>query len=490
MATRAILEPQRLLIDGEWALAQSADTFITSNPFNGEPASSSAAATRSDARAAVDAAHRAFEGWSTTAPALRQDLLTRAAEILGERQEAIAQMMIEETGATFGWGMFNCSLAAGILREAAAQTASATDEEVIPSDIPGKVSMAVRSPVGVVVGIAPWNAPVILATRAVAAPLAFGNTVVLKGSEQCPRTHAAVASVLSDAGIPAGVINFVACASRDAAAVVDELIAHPQTRRVNFTGSTRVGRIIAETAARHLTRVLLELGGKAPFIVLADADLDRAAAAANFGAFMHQGQICMSTERIIVDRSIAEPFAQRLTERASGLTVGDPSDHATQIGPLINDEAMQRVVGLVADARQRGAKVLCGGEAQGRCFEPTVLLGVTPAMRVYGEESFGPLAAIVTVDGVDEAIRVANDTEYGLSAAIFTSDTAAALELARRVQSGMCHINDTTVQDEPQVPFGGVKASGWGRFGGRAALEEFTELRWITIQETARDYPI
>jgi vanillin dehydrogenase len=489
VASRATLESQRLLIDGEWVLAQSGATFTTSNPFNGEPASTSAAATRGDARTAVDAAHRAFEEWSTASPAFRRGLLVGAAEILGERRGAIAELMIEETGATFGWGMFNCSFAAAILREAAAQTDALVSEQ-IPSDVPGKLATAVRSPVGVVVGIAPWNAPVILATRAVAAPLAYGNTVVLKGSEQCPRSHGAVASALVDAGIPAGVINLIASAPQDAAAVVDELIAHPRTQRVNFTGSTRVGRLIAENAGRHLTRVLLELGGKSPLIVLADADLDRAAAAANFGAFMHQGQICMSTERIIVDRSVADPFAQRLAERASRLTVGDPRDRATQIGPLINDAAMQRVVGLVSDAREHGASVLCGGSAQGRCFEPTVLLGVTPAMRVYGEESFGPLAPIVTVDGVDEAIRVANDTEYGLSAAIFTRDTSAALELARRVQSGMCHINDTTVQDEPQMPFGGVKASGWGRFGGRAALEEFTDLRWLTIQQTERDYPI
>ncbi|HEX2702783.1 MAG TPA: aldehyde dehydrogenase [Solirubrobacteraceae bacterium] len=489
MATRAMLEPQQLLIDGDWSHAESDATFTTRNPFNGELASSAAAAAPADARAAVEAAHRAFEQWSTSAPSHRRELLTRASEVLIERQEAIAEVMIEETGATFGWGMFNCMFAAAILREAATQAYGGVGE-VIPSDVPGKLAMAVRSPVGVVVGIAPWNAPVILATRAIAAPLAFGNTVVLKGSELCPRTHAAVASVLVDAGSPAGVINFMANAPPDAAAVVEELIAHPQTRRVNFTGSTRVGRIIAETAGRHLKRVLLELGGKAPFIVLADADLDRAAAAASFGAFMHQGQICMSTERVIVDRSVAEPFAQRLADRARALTVGDPRDPATQIGPLINDDAMQRVAALVADAGELGANVLCGGTAQGPCFEPTVLLGVTPAMRVYGEESFGPLAAIVTVDGADEAVSVANDTDYGLAAAIFSRDIPTALELARRVESGICHINDATVQDEPQMPFGGVKASGWGRFGGRAALEEFTELRWITVQGTERHYPI
>jgi acyl-CoA reductase-like NAD-dependent aldehyde dehydrogenase len=489
MATTTKLETQQLLIDGKWRDAEGGASFETHNPYNGDAATRAAAAGRSDAEAAVEAAHAAFAEWSTTAPAYRRELLSRAADLLLERQDAIAETMIEETGATFGWGMFNCMLAAGMLREAAASAYGAVGE-VIPSDIPGKLAMAVRAPAGVVVGIAPWNGPVILATRAVATPLAFGNTVVLKASELCPRTHAFIASVLADTGFPAGVVNFITNAPEDAADVVNELIVHPLTRRINFTGSTRVGRIIAETAGRHLKRVLLELGGKAPFIVLADADLDRAAAAANFGAFMHQGQICMSTERIIVDESVAEPFAARLAERARSLKVGNPRDPETQIGPLINETARTRVSELVADARERGAKVLCGGEAQGPCFEPTVLLGITEQMRVYGEKSFGPLASIVTVGGPDEAIRVANDTEYGLSAAIFSENVPHALELAQRIESGICHINDATIHDEPQMPFGGVKASGWGRFGGRAVIEEFTELRWITIQETERHYPI
>jgi acyl-CoA reductase-like NAD-dependent aldehyde dehydrogenase len=261
-------------------------------------------------------------------------------------------------------------------------------------------------------------------------------------------------------------------------------------RRINFTGSSRVGAIIAANAGRHLKRVLLELGGKSPLVVLADADVDRAVAAANFGAFMHQGQICMSTERIVVDRAISEEFAMKLAARAGALKVGDPREPETQIGPLINAAALERVSGMVGDAADKGAQVLSGGNAQGPCFEPTVLLGVTPEMRVYGEESFGPLASIVTVDGSDEAIRVANDTRYGLSAAIFSRDVPTALELAQRIESGICHINDATIHDEPQMPFGGVKDSGWGRFGGSAAVQEFSELRWITVQSLDREYPI
>jgi acyl-CoA reductase-like NAD-dependent aldehyde dehydrogenase len=443
------------------------------------------------ARAAVDAAYRAFPGWSSTSPASRGALLQRAAELLMERQAQIAELVTEETAGTVFWGMFNVKLGAEMLSYYAGQTdAPAAAEQAIPSHIPGKRAMAVRQPVGAVVGIVPWNAPVVLGVRAVAAPLAYGNTVVLKASEQCPRTHAAIVDALTDAGLPRGAIGLVTNEPADAAEVVEELIAHPAVRRISFTGSTRVGRIVAEKAGRHLKRVILELGGKAPLIILADADLERAVAAASFGAFMHQGQICLSTERILVDRKVAEEFTQKLSERASSLTVGDPRDPGTQIGELVSDDALTRVSELVQDAVAKGANLLCGGNTQGRCLEPTVLTEVTPDMRVYYEESFGPLVAIIPVDDAEEAIRVANDTEYGLSSAVFSQDVDRAMEIARRLETGVCHINDATINDEPQMPLGGTKASGWGRFGGTAALEEFTELRWITVQDSPRQYPI
>ena len=488
MATTDVTQ-QRLLIGGEWADARSGQTYSQTFPFTGEEVGVAAAAGREDAHAAVDAAADAFGEWSRSAPAMRREILGKAADLLMERQAEIAGIVTEETGGVFGWGMFNVQLAAGMLREAAAQAYGLVGE-VIPSDVPGKLAMGVRAPAGVVVGIAPWNAPVILGTRAVATPLAYANTVVLKASEICPRTHAAIVQALNDAGVPPGVVNLITNRPEDAADVVDELIAHPATRRINFTGSTKVGRIIAEKAGRHLKRVLLELGGKAPMVVLADADLDRAAAAASFGAFFHQGQICMSTERIVVDRAVADALAEKLAERASALAVGDPREPTTAIGPLINRAAVERVNGLVEDAVGKGAKALSGGAPDGPCFPPTVLAGVTPDMRLYSEESFGPLVAVMPVDGVDEAVRVANDSDYGLAAAVFSENVPAALEVAQRIESGICHVNDTTVQDEPQMPFGGVKASGFGRFGGRAALEEFTELRWITVQELARQYPI
>ena len=350
--------------------------------------------------------------------------------------------------------------------------------------------MGVRQPAGVVLGIAPWNAPVILGTRAVATPLACGNTVILKASEVCPRTHGEIVRAIQDAGAPEGVINLVTHEPGDAAEVVNELIAHPAVRRVNFTGSTRVGRLIAEQAARHLKRVLLELGGKAPMVVLPDADLDEAVAAAKFGAFMHQGQICMSTERVVVDRSVLDPFASKLGERAAALKVGDPRDPDTQIGPMVSAESAQRVGEMVEDAVSHGAEVVTGGEPDGELFPPTVLKGVTSEMRLYGEESFGPVVGVLGADGADDAVRLANDTEYGLAAAVFGADVPSALDVARRIESGICHVNGSTVHDEPQMPFGGVKASGFGRFGGKAAIEEFTELRWITVQSGSRHYPI
>jgi acyl-CoA reductase-like NAD-dependent aldehyde dehydrogenase len=483
------IEQQPLLIGGEWVAASEGRTYEKADPFTGDPVTEAAAASRADAARAVDAAAAAFPGWAATPPSERRALLLAAADLLAERAPDIAATMTAEVGATFGWGMFNCTLAAGMLRHAAG-LAHEVGGEVIPSDIPGVTAMGVRQPAGVVVGIAPWNAPVILSTRAVATPLAFGNTVVLKASEECPRTHAAVAKAINDAGVPAGVINLITNDPADAADVVEELIAHPSVKRINFTGSTKVGRIIAAKAAEHLKRTLLELGGKAPLVVLPDADLEEAANAASFGAFMNSGQICMSTERVVVDRSVADGLSAKIAERAGALVVGDPRDSATQIGPVVNAAAAERIGAMIEDARAKGAEILAGGQADGLLLSPTVVAGVTPEMRLYSEESFGPVVTVVVVDGVDEAVRVANDTAYGLSAAVFGADVQAATAVARRIESGICHVNSSTVQDEPQMPFGGVKGSGWGRFGGHAALDEFTELRWMSVQDGSRHYPI
>jgi acyl-CoA reductase-like NAD-dependent aldehyde dehydrogenase len=463
-------------------------TFQRVDPITGEVASEAAAASIPDAIAAAEAAARAFATWSETGPGERRAKLLAAADVVQSRAEDFAEAMIAEIGSTPAWCDFNVKVAAAMLREAAAMTTQIAGE-VIPSDRPGVTAMTVRQPAGVVLGIAPWNAPVILGVRAVAMPLACGNTVILKASELSPATHRLIGTALRDAGLPHGVVNVVTHAPEDAGKVVETLISHPAVRRVSFTGSTRVGRLVAETAARYLKPILLELGGKAPLIVLDDADLDEAVRAAAFGAFVNQGQVCMSTERIVVDASIADAFLEKFAAKARSLTAGDPRAGDTVLGSLVNREAVYRVRSLIDDALAKGARLVAGGEVSGTVMGATVLDGVTPAMRIYAEESFGPVAVVLRARDLDEAVRIANDTEYGLAAAVFGCDTTRALAVARRIESGICHINSATVADEPQMPFGGLKASGYGRFGGKAAIDAFTDLRWITIANGKQDYP-
>ncbi|UWZ85579.1 aldehyde dehydrogenase [Occallatibacter riparius] len=477
-----------LLINGKSTSAKDGRSFDRIDPVKGTPASSAAAAGIADVHAAAEAAAAAFSTWSATGPGQRRELLLKSAEALLAHQSDFIDAMIRETGATAAWAGFNVAFAASILREAASITTQIAGE-VIPSDVPGNVAMAIRQPIGVCAAIAPWNAPVILGVRAIATPLACGNTVVFKASEACPAVHRLIGSALHEAGIPDGVLNIITNAPEDAADIVGALIDHPAVRHINFTGSTRVGRVIAERAARHLKPVLLELGGKAPLIVLDDADLDAAVDASIFGAFMNQGQICMSTERIVVDQRIADDFVERLARRAAKLPLQDPSLGPTVLGSMVDAKSAARVATLIEDAVQKGARIAAGGAANGTLMPATVIDGITSSMRIYAEESFGPVVTIVRVSGEDEALRIANDTEYGLSAAIFSRDIARAWNLARQVQTGICHINGPTVHDEPQMPFGGVRASGYGRFGGKRGIDEFTTLRWITMQTAPRHYP-
>ncbi|MGC2110318.1 MAG: aldehyde dehydrogenase [Candidatus Korobacteraceae bacterium] len=396
--------------------------------------------------------------------------------------------MAAELGSTAAWAQLNVRLGAGMLREAAALTTQ-IGGEVIPSDKPHSLAMSIRQPVGVVLAMAPWNAPIILGLRAVTTPLACGNTVVFKASEMCPATHRLIGEVLCESELPPGTVNVISNAPENAAQVVEALIAHRSVRRINFTGSTRVGRIISQYAARHLKRVLLELGGKAPLLVLEDADLDEAVKAATFGGFMNQGQICMSTERVVVEARVADAFVAKFAARAKTLLAGDPQSEKVVLGPLVCAEAAEKIQQLIQDALAKGATLGAGGNVNGSVVDATILDHVTAAMRIYGEESFGPIVVVVRVNGVEDAIRVANDTEYGLSAAVFSRDVGRALEIARRIESGICHINGPTVQDEPQMPFGGLKGSGYGRFGGKAGIDEFTELRWLTVATQPQPYP-
>ena len=483
------METINLLIGGRDVPAAGSATFNRLNPISGEVATRAAAATAADARAAADAAAAACPQWSALGPNERRAKLNKAADLLESRAAQFASVMALENGATGGWAHFNVHLAANMLREAAAMTTQITGE-IVPSDVPGNLAMAMRQPVGVVLGIAPWNAPVILGVRAIALPLACGNTVILKASEICPATHRLIGSTLNEAGLGEGVVNVVTHDAKDAEAIVEALIAHRAVKRINFTGSTRVGKIIAMLGAKHLKPVLLELGGKAPLIVLDDADVDAAVDAAVFGAFANSGQICMSTERVIVDEKIADQFAAKLAKRVADLPVGDPRKGNFVLGSVISKATVERVQHLVRDAAAHGAKVLCGdGNVDGTIMKGVVVDKVTPDMALFREESFGPQVSITRVKSADEAVKLANDTEYGLSAAIFSRDIARAIELAKRVESGICHINGPTVHDEAQMPFGGVKASGYGRVGGKAGINEFTELRWITVQTGKRHYP-
>ncbi|NML32460.1 aldehyde dehydrogenase [Paraburkholderia antibiotica] len=478
-----------LLIGGESRGASDGRTFERIDPANGRVASRAAAATLADVDAAVEAAARAFPAWSALAPGERRKRLLVAADLMDARAAQFIETGRAETGAMPNWYGFNVMLAANMLREAAAMTTQ-IDGDVIPSNVPGSLAMAVRQPCGVVLGMAPWNAPVILGTRALAMPLACGNTVVFKASEGCPGVHRLIGSVLHDAGLGDGVVNVITHSAEDAPAVVERLIAHPAVRRVNFTGSTRVGRIVAQHAAQHLKPALLELGGKAPVLVLDDADLDAAVEGVAFGAFFNQGQICMSTERVIVDRKVADAFVEKLAAKARTLKAGDPAAADSVLGLLESEAAARRVKALVDDAREKGARLPVGCTVEGAAMQPVIVDGITPAMKLYADESFGPVVTVQRVDSDDEAIRVANDSEYGLSAAIFSRDVARALNLAKRVESGICHINGPTVHDEAQMPFGGVKKSGYGRFGSKASIAEFTDLRWITVQTGPRHYPI
>ena len=483
-----MFEP-KLLIGGRHVSGIGGAFFERRNPIDGEVVTRAAAATVKDAQAAADAAAAAFPQWSASGPGERRELLLRAERLFVERTPDFLEVMQAELGAAAGWSHFNVHLAAGLIREAASMTTQLAGQ-VIPSDIPGMLAMTQRRAAGVCLGIAPWNAPLILGVRAIVMPLACGNTTLLKGSEISPATHAMIADVFLDAGFPAGTVNYISNAPADAAAVVNALIAHPAVRRINFTGSTHVGRLIATAAAAQLKPALLELGGKAPMVVLDDADLDGAAAAASFGSFMNQGQICMSTEKIVVDEKIADDFVARFVKRAAGLTTGDPRTGNVHLGAMAMPGAAGKVGDLIADAVAKGATVALAGTSTIGLLTPTILDRVIPSMRIYSEESFGPVASIVRVQGVEEAVKVANDTEYGLAASVFGKDLSRAMAVANRIDAGSRHVNMATVHDQPQMPFGGVKASGYGRFGGLEAIYEFTDTCLLTVQASPPPTPI
>ncbi len=482
-ATRSL---RGMYIDGQWK--QAARNFADLNPNDGSLWAEAPDGTRADTRAAIEAAHRAFPAWAEMKFTERAKFLHRIADGIEARAADFIAAAQAEGGGWYGKGAFEAHYMPEVFRSAAA-SCYAAQGEILPSEY-GKLSTATRYPMGVISVISPWNFPGVLTARGFAFALAAGNTIVLKPSEDTPYIGGIFfAEVLEQAGIPAGVFNVITCARASVAEMGDEMVEHPLVKGVSFTGSTPVGRAIAAKAGAHLKKACVELGGKDSLIVLEDADMEHATQAANFGSFMHQGQICMSVEKVLVHESIYPEFLDRFAARAARLKVGDTADKSNVIGPLINDRQVARVKAQLDDALAKGAKVVVGGGINGRFVEPTILSDVTPDMLIYQDETFGPVVPVIPFRTDEEAIALNNDTEYGLSAGVFTRDEGRALAIARKLETGMCHVNCSSVNDEPHVPFGGSKASGLGRHGGRWSIETFTETRWITLDRGGRPFP-
>ncbi|HEY2520235.1 MAG TPA: aldehyde dehydrogenase family protein [Streptosporangiaceae bacterium] len=481
------MQEYRQYIGGEWVSAEK--LFDDFDPYRGTVVARVPAGTRADAARAVDAAAAAFPAWADLPPAEKQALFLRAADIVERRADEIKKLLATETGCAGGFAGFQVLTATRLLRQAS-NWGYLPVGEVIRSDLPGTFALALRRPLGVVAGISPWNGAHVLAWRTVVNPVAFGNTVVLKPSEEAPISAGLlIPEIMAEAGFPDGVINVVTHAPGEAVPIADEFFERPEVRCINFTGSSATGRILAERAGRHLKRCVLELGGYNPLIVLADADLDYAVEATAFAAFFHSGQICMNARKVLVERPVYDTFVERLVARAQSLPIGDPATPGTIIGPLINATAVDRVAQEVGEAVAAGATVLTGGHADGPCYQPTVLADVPAGARIHEEETFGPVLVAQPVDNAEEAVAVANATRYGLSAGLITGDNQRGFNLARQIDSGVVHVNDQTIADEPQLPLGGVKDSGWGR-SGPGSMQDFTEVQWITTREGTGHYPI
>jgi acyl-CoA reductase-like NAD-dependent aldehyde dehydrogenase len=475
-----------MYIGGQWVPA--ARTFEDLNPSDNTLYARIPDGSAADLRLAIEAAHAAFPAWADRPFHDRAHLLLKIADIWEKRAPDFCAAAVAEGGGWKGKGMFEAGYVAEVFRSAAALCYQSIGE-VLPSEHK-KFMMATRFPLGVVGVISPWNMPGILTSRGFAAALAVGNTVVLKPSEDTPYSGGLYfAEVLEQAGVPPGVFNVITCSRESVGAVGDELIAHPRVKTISFTGSTAVGRHIAAKCGAHLKKVCVELGGKDSMIVLDDADLDAAARAANFGSFMHQGQVCMSTEKLLVHEKVWQPFMDRFLARARKLKTGHTNDPANVIGPLVNTRQAQRVKALIDDAVAQGATVDLGGRAWDNFVEPTVLSNVNASMNIWHDETFGPVVICAPFRDEEEAIALNNDTEYGLTAAVWSRNEARALAMAQRLETGIAHVNCQNINDEPHVPFGGVKASGVGRYGGRWSLDAFTDLRWITIDRGGRHFP-
>jgi acyl-CoA reductase-like NAD-dependent aldehyde dehydrogenase len=474
-----------LYINGEWASAANGALAEDYNPATGALLARVAQAGRVDALRAVECAYAAREGWARVMVAERAAILLRAADILATKVDEIREVLIEESGSTFGKSMFEIFYCIDLLRSAAGD-ARHIFGETLPLSMPGQIGMTLRQPLGVIAGIAPFNAPFLLAMKKVVLALAAGNCFVLKPSEETPVTGLKIAELFHEAKLPPGVLNVI---PGPANTVGEVLLSDPRVRMITFTGSTKVGKQIAVEAAKNLKKFTLEMGGKNPLLVLRDADVDYAVRAGCFGIFFHQGQVCMANSRIIVEEPLYDEFCEKFAARARTYKVGDPHDPNTVIGPLIRRSQCAFIDSQVQEAIAKGAKLLTGGTHHDSYYQPTVISNVTAEMRIYAEESFGPITSIIKARNAEDALSIANDTSYGLAAGVITNDLHKAMDLAQRLEVGMVHINDTTVADECHVPFGGIKSSGFGREGGNYSMQEMTELKWVTIQLGQRQFP-
>jgi len=471
-------EEHQLWIGGEWVASESGRLFDDLNPEDDSVYARCAEATPADVERAVAAAKAAFPDYAKTLAAAREAWLCKAAELIERDSEELLELLVREGGSPIGKAHFEVGFAARYLR-AAAGAARQMRGETIPSDMPGRFSMSVREPLGVTAAITPFNVPLVKNVKLSAMPLAMGNTVVLLASEMAPVVALRLARLYAEAGLPAGAFNVVTGMGAD---IGDSLTGHPDVKAVLFTGSSRVGAHISEICGRQRKRVVLELGGKNPLVVLRDADLDAAVEAAAFSMFFYQGQACMAASRIIVERPVYEAFLERFKARAESLGMGDLHEADTWVGPIISERQRARVRGHIEDAIAKGARLVTGGEWVGNRCKPTIFTDVGESATLCRQETFGPVTAVYPVDSAEEALEKANDTAYGLSAAVFTQDLNKALSLAQGIRAGMVHVNAPTLHDEPHVPFGGVGDSGFGREGTGVDIDTLTEWKWITVQ--------
>ncbi|MCC8122417.1 MAG: aldehyde dehydrogenase family protein [Oscillospiraceae bacterium] len=476
----------KMYVNGEWIESSTGQYSNDINPYSGEVIATIASGGELEAKKAVDAAQAAFPAWSRFSPIERRKLLYRAAEIFDRRRGDFMEALALESGAATPFCKFQTSNGPEFFREAASQVFD-VEGKIFPSQNPDTVSMMWRQPVGVVASISPWNAALLLALRGISFPLAYGNTVVHKPSEAAPLSGGLlIAEVLEEAGFPKGVFNVVTNGPGGSSQIGDVWTSDERVRRMTFTGSTEVGLRLTVQCAQHMKKICCELGGSCPLIVLDDADIDYAVNAATFGRFMHQGQVCMNSKRMIVEKGVAEEFIEKLAQRAAALKCGDPTDPETIIGPLINQNQVRKLQAQVEHAVEQGASMICGGKSDGLVYHPTVLV-LTEDMDLAKEEAFGPVASVLIAEDAEDALRIANGTEFGLSGAVISKDVNKAWDLAQRLESGVVHINGSTLDDEPHAPLGGTKYSGWGK-NGFLAIDEFTEARWATYNKKPRHF--